>query len=106
MLPSMQMCLAGNGNDQKHNFDLIKKVSKTYKLNIVNYYPVCYCKSTLVIALRIVADSSTKLTGVETDSVPFIYKKLVDFHKKNYEILTHLRNHSHGSLHQLMLHLL
>lgn len=74
-------------NDQKHNLDLIKKVSKTYKLNIVNYYPVCYCKSTLVIALRIVADSSTKLKGVETDSVPFIYKKLVDFHKKNYEML-------------------
>ena len=47
--------------NQKDILNLIKRVSKKYKIDIINYYPVCFCASTLVIAIRVVNSLTTKL---------------------------------------------
>lgn len=73
-------------DNKKDLLDLIKAVSTDYKINIINYYPVCFCMSTLVIAVRIANTISIKLKRHSILKVPIVYKKLVDYHKSNFEI--------------------
>ncbi len=39
-------------NDDIYILDLIKKFNSEYKLEICNYYPICFCFDTLVLGLR------------------------------------------------------
>lgn len=71
-------------NNQKKLLNLIKSVSKDYKMDIINYYPVCFCMSTLVIAVRILNTNSIKLKRYSISEVPMIYKKLICYHKNNF----------------------
>lgn len=72
--------------NQKDILNLMKKISKKYKIDIINYYPVCFCVSTLVIAIRVVSSSATKLKRFDIEKMPSKYKKLVDYHKKHFEM--------------------
>ena len=72
--------------NQKDILNLIKRVSKKYKIDIINYYPVCFCASTLVIAIRVVNSLTTKLKRFDIEKIPFKYKKLVDYHKRHFEM--------------------
>ena len=49
---------------------------------------------------------STLTSHLSTLTSYLILLTLTSYLKKNYEILTHFRNHSYGSLHLLVLHLL
>lgn len=60
-------------------------LNKKYKLEISNFYPVCFCDKTLVIALKTFNTNSTHLQKVKYDSINDKYKKLVLFHKANFE---------------------
>ena len=40
--------------DHPNILNLIDHISKKYKIDVINYYPVCFCQETLVMALRII----------------------------------------------------
>ena len=62
-------------------FDILEKIKELnnkYKLEITNFYPVCFCLNTLVIALKtnvIILNKSNK------------YQDLIIYHQKNYSTL-------------------
>lgn len=66
---------------------LIKSINHEFKLEVTNYYPVCFCKETLIIALRISNNSHTFLKPMATKSIPKIYETLIEYHRKNYDML-------------------
>lgn len=71
---------------EKENIVIIDKINdlnNKYKLDIINFYPVCYCNETLVMALRI-NNSNTTLKKYTRENMKKEYQKLVDYHKKNY----------------------
>ena len=67
--------------------DVIKSINKNCQLNITNYYPVCNCKKTLVIAFRVEVNNTSKLEKVKYNDLNEDYKKLCKFHQKTYSTL-------------------
>lgn len=67
---------------ENEKFDMLEKINELnnkYKLEITNFYPVCFCSNTLIIALK---------TNILTqDSELIKYKRLIQYHKKNYSTL-------------------
>ncbi len=66
---------------------IIDKFNKQYKLEIINFYPVCLCKKTLVIALRTGNVNSSILQAVKYNNVGKKYQRLIEYHKLNYATL-------------------
>lgn len=74
------------------NFDInllnvIKKINDYYKIDVINYYPVCFCNKTLVIALRIVNNNHICLKSVKEEEISNVYKPLVEYHRKYFKML-------------------
>jgi hypothetical protein len=51
----------------------IEELNKTYKLEITNFYPVCFCSKTLVIAFK-TNNVNTNLMKVYNDKILLNYK--------------------------------
>jgi len=66
---------------------LIDRLNKEYLLEIINFYPVCLCDKTLVIALRTEKVDSHKLKAIKYDKINPNYQKLIKYHKLNYTTL-------------------
>lgn len=65
---------------------VVKKLKREYKLDIINYYPVCFCKKTLVMAFRIISNDHTYLQKIDFDKIPLKYKKVIEYHRKKFEM--------------------
>ena len=64
--------------------DFVQLVNKKYNLQICNYYPVCFCNETLVIALRTVACNSL-LKKIDYRNMPENYKQLINYHREKFK---------------------
>ena len=73
-------------NDNIDILDKINFLNSKYKLDIINFYPVCYCNKTLAIAFR-TNNSNTILKKYTRDNMKPEYQKLVDYHRSNYSTL-------------------
>ena len=72
------------------NINMLKKIKElnlTYKLDITNFYPVCLCSNTLVIALKTTTVPKPNLQIIKYDEIEEKYRKLIEYHKKNYAVL-------------------
>ncbi len=67
--------------------EFINKVSTKFTIKVSNYYPVCYCKKTLVIALRIDSTNSTSLNRLKYEELDEKYKQLCKYHLDNFSTL-------------------
>lgn len=65
--------------------ETIKILNKEFNLVIINFYPVCFCEETLVIAFRILSTNQSCLNKVNYKKAPNKYKKIIDYHKNNFE---------------------
>ena len=63
---------------------LIDNLNKKYLLEIINFYPVCLCKQTLVIALRTENVDNSKLQIAKYDEVNSRYQNLIKYHRANF----------------------
>ena len=66
--------------------DVVEQLSSQCSLKITNYYPVCYCNKTLVIAFRVYASANSYLDRVAVSDLPSQYKKLCKYHEKNFSM--------------------
>lgn len=74
-------------NEDLNILNFIKVLNKQYKVKIINFYPVCFCGSTLVIALRTDNIKSSYLKIVKYDKINKKYKELILYHKLNFTTL-------------------
>ena len=74
-----------NYNKSDSMICIIKELSKNYKINIINYYPVCFCNKTLVLALRVNNVETSCLNRASIADIPEKYKKLVRYHRLNFD---------------------
>lgn len=65
----------------------IKELNRRYKLEITNFYPVCLCERTLVIALRTNTVNNSNLEIVKYDKISKKYQELIEYHRRNYTTL-------------------
>lgn len=78
----------------KENIDILSKIvflNNKYKLDIINFYPVCFCNKTLVIALK-TSETNTILKKYVKENLKIEYQKLIDFHKENFATLSVFSN--------------
>lgn len=71
---------------EKENVNILDKINilnNKYKLKITNFYPVCFCNETLVIALKTDA-SNTTLKKYSKECLKEEYQKLIEYHKNKY----------------------
>lgn len=84
-----QCCYYLNNNkflETDENIEILEKISnfnKLYKLDIINFYPVCLCKKTLVIALRTNNVNNSNLEIAKQDNINEKYQKLITYHINN-----------------------
>lgn len=72
------------------NVNILRKIEQLnykYKLEITNFYPVCLCNKTLVIALRTNIVNKSNLEIVKYDKISKKYQELIEYHRKNYATL-------------------
>ena len=74
-------------NEDIEILETIYNFNKSYKLEIINFYPICLCRETLVIALRTNNVSNSNLEIVNYNDVDKKYQKLITYHKLNYATL-------------------
>ena len=67
--------------------DKIRELNNKYKLEITNFYPVCLCNKTLVIALKTNSVNKPNLEIVRYEKIGRKYQQLIRYHKKNYSTL-------------------
>ncbi len=67
--------------------DVIADMSLLCSIKITNFYPVCYCGNTLVIAFRIQESTNSNLERARSEELPKNYKKLCDYHESNFSTL-------------------
>lgn len=70
----------------KKNIDILDKINylnNNHKLKITNFYPVCYCNKTLVIALK-TDFSNTNLKKYYKEDLNALYQQLINYHKSRY----------------------
>lgn len=66
--------------------DKIKELNELYHLKITNFYPVCYCEETLVIAFK--TEISTNVVDkINSSEITNKYQSLIAYHKHNYSTL-------------------
>ena len=63
--------------------DKIEELNHKHKLEITNFYPVCFCNQTLVIALK-TDITNTNLNRINKDKLILKYHQLINYHKNNY----------------------
>jgi len=59
-------------------------LNREHKLEIANFYPVCLCNKTLVIAFKTNHISRTNLQVMEHNKIVNKFKKLIAYHKNNF----------------------
>ena len=65
----------------------IKDLSAKFSIKVSNYYPVCYCKKSLVIALRIDSSTSTLLNRLKYEELDKKYKLLCKYHSDYFSTI-------------------
>lgn len=76
--------------ETNEDFNVLKKIAelkRKYRLEITNFYPVCLCKETLVMAFKVNNGNKTGLQIVKYDEIGPKYYELIQYHKKNYSML-------------------
>ncbi|MBR6689897.1 MAG: class I SAM-dependent methyltransferase [Bacilli bacterium] len=69
---------------ENKNIDILNKINvfnHKYKLDIINFYPVCFCNKTLIIALK-TNNSNTILKKYTKECLKTEYQKLIEYHKE------------------------
>ena len=74
-------------NDNLNILNFIKDLNKLYKIKIMNFYPVCFCDKTLIIALRTENIKNSFLKVIKYDRISKKYKELILYHKLNFTTL-------------------
>lgn len=64
---------------------ICNKLNTKYQLNILNYYPVCRCNKTIVMAFRTSIVKSSILKKVRYSDLKGHYKKIVGYHINNFK---------------------
>lgn len=67
--------------------DIIQNFNHQYKLEIINFYPVCFCGSTLVLALKTNIVDCVKLSKRSKDDLNLKYQELINYHIREYSVL-------------------
>lgn len=70
------------GDKNVNILNKIDELNKNHKLEITNFYPVCFCSDTLVIAFK-TNNVNTNLMKVNNDKILIKYNELIKFHKNN-----------------------
>ena len=69
-------------NECENTIHLIRTLESKYRIDVLNFYPVCFCSKTLVFALRIVETKNSILDKVIIKEIPSVYKKIILYHNK------------------------
>ena len=72
-------------NKDLNILDTIKNINKIYNTQIINYYPVCFCNDTLILAFRTNHLDNSNLQVVDYKTLGDKYKKLIKFHRDSFE---------------------
>lgn len=67
--------------------EVVKDINTNFDINITNYYPVCFCNETLVIALRADVNSVSNLEKVKFVELNNQYKTLCKYHEEQFSTL-------------------
>ncbi len=67
-------------SDNLDILDEINFLNSSYKLKIINFYPLCFCDKTLIIALKTLPTNSI-LQKYKSESISNKYLKIINFHK-------------------------
>ena len=67
--------------------DVVKDINTKFNINITNYYPICFCNETLVIALRADVNSVSKLEKAKFIDLNNQYKILCKYHEEKFSTL-------------------
>ena len=67
--------------------DVLSQISYICSLNITNFYPVCFCNKSLVIAVRVDVNSVSNLEKVQYAGLCKNYKKLCKYHEGKFSTL-------------------
>ncbi len=67
--------------------NVINEISSECNIKISNFYPVCYCSKTVVIAFRVLSTNNSNLEKVTYDGLSDSYKKLFNYHERNFSTL-------------------
>ncbi len=65
---------------------IIHDYNKKYKLKITNFYPVCFCDKTLVIAFK-TDNINSNLNKYKSNQALCKYKFLIEYHQNNFETM-------------------
>ena len=74
-------------NSINNILDIISNIQGTYNVNVMNYYPVCFCNETLVLAFRINNIHHNNLKIVDVNNILDDRKKLYKFHRNNFSAI-------------------
>ena len=66
--------------------DKIKELNEYYHLEITNFYPVCYCENTLIIAFK-TEIAMNLVNKINSSKITDNYLSLITYHKNNYSTL-------------------
>ena len=67
--------------------EVVKDINTNFDINITNYYPVCFCNETLVIALRADVNSVSNLEKVKFVELNNQYKILCKYHEEQFSTI-------------------
>ena len=70
----------------KENFEILDKINFLnckYKLDITNFYPVCFCNKSLVIALK-TNSCNANLEKYNKENFNKEYQELINYHQLNF----------------------
>ena len=73
-------------NDEDSMLNIVNTISKTFKIDVINYYPICFCNKTVVVGFRIKTDTSSSLNRLPIDEIPDKYKEIVEYHRNSFEM--------------------
>lgn len=74
-------------NDDINILREIRELNRNHKLEIANFYPVCLCKETLIIAFKTSHINRTDLEIVKYHNINKKYQQLITYHKNNFAIM-------------------
>ena len=66
--------------------NIVNIISKKFKIDVINYYPICLCNKTIIIGLRIKNDISSSLNRLSVEDIPDKYKEIVEYHRNSFEM--------------------
>lgn len=72
-------------NSDINLISFINQLNSKYNLSISNFYPVCFCNDTLVIAFKTI-ETNSFLRKIFYTNIDKKYQKLISFHRDEYKV--------------------